>query len=694
MNHISVFIHYLDKTTVEFYPYGTTVVIEDGLACTIAGHPVKEFKVLEEVDVYLRPLILGGKRKKRKGLVGSGSYKDIAKQVGGVVAKQLQSKKADSTAASIGRAIGSAIGNQIGMSKMGGDAGSALAVKAKTMLGQRLQRLIGRGDYTIAGDTTVVNSLIKGNTSARSSFGGDHAEMMVEYREYIGDLTTGTVTTGTGVSSNSNLFLTYYDFNPGNAAAFPWLSQIAANYEEYCPMGAIMEFVSTTSPYNTNSAMGEVIITSQDNVTGPVFSTRQELFNTEMCTTSRLDRNLMYGIECKDPTQNWYFVSTNSTTTDANLQNFVRIYVGSAVAATFPSNSVLGELWVTYRFRFRGPIVSSSASANLLKISGDTTLPSTTLPPTLALSSPRAFARGSFSFNNVNGIPYVNSNLGVKWDSGTNAYQFFTSSAKIPALLQVNCGALSSGRVYDVLAALTALFANHSTGAGKAAPPLMVIMSQDLLPYGSALDTLPLSPAYVQPNLTYVYEAGSSNLSYGPSYVYWQNILGATTSAQKFVAYIVNRTTIPQGTGSQDAYVNSWSQLVDHSSFSVSYSPTTGARNGSSVLCSYSMASGDSIPVTSATMFIGYCNDWTELISAGYDMTQYVVPLAATNASGEDKTGVSNFAFSISEVGQFDPPKYVNGSGNNVGDTGPFITNPYQRGGISIPVAPGSGGLI
>jgi len=674
-----VFIHFNDTTSTVLLPHGTSIVIPAGYAATCCGRPGNEFVLNTECDIYVRPLLIGGRRKKK--LSGSGDYKTIARNVGAAAQRSLMSKKGEANVLAVGKAIGQAIGSKIGASKMGGDAGMLIAGKARTLLGQKLQRLIGRGDYTIAGDTTAVNALIKGRPSAQNSFGGDHAEMNVEYREYIGDLVTGTVTNDGTVSSNSNLFTTYYNVNPGDPAAFPWLSNIAANYEEYCVEGLIFEFVSTTSPYNSNSAMGEIIVTSQDNVSGPVLSTRQELFNTEMCTTSRLDRNIMYGIECKNKPYQWYFVSSNAGTTDTNLQNFVRVYLASCVAATFPSNSVLGEIWVTYRMRFRGPVVTASSSANMLFISGSTTLSSPDGPPSLVLTTPKTWARGSFSFNNVQGIPTINSPLGLQpiFDNAAG-YTFAMDTAidydTSPSLLQVNCGAMAPGRVYAITVVMTAAYSNNG-GEDFVPPgiglPLVVVASPDMYPYGFNLDTSPGGASY-SPLSYYVNPDLPTNNSV--------TFLNGETS-RYFRSWIVNQKcgdTIPNAaTGATN---------VISQTFLMQYNPTSTYRSGSAVMGSYTNASaaGGSTPLTSGTIFVGF----DRLQSASANLVDLGVPI--TSGVAGSSYGQSSATVSIIEIGPFDIGRY---SANTTPfNRGASVVNPFQRNSISVTSAMGAGGLL
>lgn len=74
------------------------------------------------------------------------------------------------------------------------------------------------------------------------------------HRECLGDV----VTSATAGSFN----YTRYLFNPTNAALFPWLHQLAANFESYRVKGCLFEFrsMSGNALNSVNTALGNVIM--------------------------------------------------------------------------------------------------------------------------------------------------------------------------------------------------------------------------------------------------------------------------------------------------------------------------------------------------------------------------------------------------------------------------------------------------
>lgn len=479
----TLFIHDRNTTTVHIAS-GGSYRVPDGYIGTLRGRPCAVVHAGEpELDVYIRRIGVGGMPKKGSKppkIKGKGSYKQVAKKAVAAV----NSQQAGKIAAKIGQSIGTALGSKIGMGKEGGAAGAMLATKAHTVIGKKLQKLIGRGDYSLEGSQTSVNSLIKGNPSAYSSFGDNHAETVVEYREYIGDLATGTVTpqtAGTLLGSDTNLFYQTFNVNPGDPTVFPWFNKIATRYEEYRFDGLIFEYVSTTSPYNTNSAMGEVIITSQDNVTATELTTRQSMFNTEMCCTGRLDRNIMYGVECAQQAQKWYYVKGNaSAATPANLQDFVKVYFASQVAATFPSDSVLGEIWVTYRVRLRGPVMLDGVDTTIT-ISTSTTVPLPGDLPSLPITIGSANVYATGAYTTLTG----STKLAFTSLLDTNAN--LVSNSGFAKAAQLNFTKLRTGEVFTI----TATFQNAINYGGLISlfPPSLTFPVASMQLYSPAVSS-------------------------------------------------------------------------------------------------------------------------------------------------------------------------------------------------------------
>jgi len=242
-----------------------------------------------------------------------------------------------------GGALGSVVASRLGMNaSAGGGVGRTL--------GAKLSRIIGSGDYVI-GNEVAVNALINGSRTGdvNASFASTNDVVRVRHREYIQDVVSGSVA---GAFTNLGLAV-----NPGLAGLFPYLASIAQNFEEYKFNGLVFEFVSTTSPYNSSSAMGSVIMAMEYNPLAPPFTNKQSMENSDFAVSTRFDKNMMYGVECKQFTQNAYLVRYQ-TATPLTAYDTGLFQVAVQPASTFPTNSVLGELWVSYDVTLSRPRIS------------------------------------------------------------------------------------------------------------------------------------------------------------------------------------------------------------------------------------------------------------------------------------------------------------------------------------------------
>lgn len=234
---------------------------------------------------------------------------------------------------------GEIVGSRLGSGSVGGD------------IGKRISRLIGSGDYE--SNSVATNSLIKGSgLSASSQFGQSSLKIRVKHREFLGDIVSGSV---------AGAFTNYtYPINAGLRSTFPYLSQLASNYEEYCFKGLVFEFISTASPFLSTSALGAAIAAMEYNSSSPAFTSKFAMENSSMAVSTRLDKNLMYGVECATGAnaQNCYYIRSGTstlplTTTDLGLFQFA-----VAPGAGVPVNTVLGELWVAYDVELDRPYLN------------------------------------------------------------------------------------------------------------------------------------------------------------------------------------------------------------------------------------------------------------------------------------------------------------------------------------------------
>jgi len=228
---------------------------------------------------------------------------------------------------------------------------AAGAVKYGAPLLGAVAKLSGFGDYSASsGDLNGGNQIpIIQNTA-----GG----CIIRHREYIGDLL-----------GSQGFQISTFLINPGNEILFPWMANVAVNFEQWCPRGMIFEFKTTSSDTVVNVTsgspnLGSVIMATDYNVYNPDFASKQQMENYEFAVSCKPSCNMIHQIENKKadlPLKDYYVQSSNSLSAvqgDARMSYPCKFQIatqGNTVTATPNSQNVLGELWCSYEIEFKRP---------------------------------------------------------------------------------------------------------------------------------------------------------------------------------------------------------------------------------------------------------------------------------------------------------------------------------------------------
>jgi len=181
-----------------------------------------------------------------------------------------------------------------------------------------------------------------------STRGEEHGSLVISHKEYVQDITGSTLFSNNG-----------FPINPGDPALFPWLSQIAANYDEYEFKGLVFTYRTVTTDLSTTSAqLGTVMMACNYNAGAPLFGTKQELLQYDGAGDVKISHDLMFGIEC-DPRKNGLggilYVAINGS---VPIGQDVKTYMlGQFQIATNQcvTTGQIGELWVSYKVVLRKP---------------------------------------------------------------------------------------------------------------------------------------------------------------------------------------------------------------------------------------------------------------------------------------------------------------------------------------------------
>lgn len=178
---------------------------------------------------------------------------------------------------------------------------------------------------------------------------------VVSHREFIKDVESGNYE---NEDFDSTVFtLESYNLNPANSLLFPWLSNIAGNFQEYQLRGMLVEFKTTASDLSTTLSLGTVIMTADYNVLADAPATKQTMENMENAGSCKPSMSLIMPIECA-PSQtsvstHLYVGPLDAEVGDLRLYDLCKIFLATV---GIPKAGVkIGELWVSYEFAFYKP---------------------------------------------------------------------------------------------------------------------------------------------------------------------------------------------------------------------------------------------------------------------------------------------------------------------------------------------------
>lgn len=262
-----------------------------------------------------------------------------------------------------GKMLGGALGS-IGGMFVGGPKGAVLGGKLGSHYGDKWS---GRGMYEGQGSyAPVSNSLIAGSTQAPPSFqsvADETGALIITHREYIADIFGNQA--GESYKNRS------YAINPGLERSFPWLSQIAQNYEEYEMIQCVYEYRSTVAiDVGSNGQVGTVVMATNYNAANRAFDDKNTMMQYDGSMSSKTTESMAHGVECdpsKKNTPGGLYTRANPVVTGQDLKTYDH---GLFQLATIglPSayeNDNIGELWVSYTVKLRKPRFFSGKGLNV-----------------------------------------------------------------------------------------------------------------------------------------------------------------------------------------------------------------------------------------------------------------------------------------------------------------------------------------
>lgn len=256
-------------------------------------------------------------------------------------------------------------GPQYGLFNFGPTTGSR-----KTGVFSSIGGLLGLGDY----GAPVTNQLIAGpagvpdriTVNASDDLTGD---IFMSHSEFVGNIEVTSNGNNTASSFESN----QYYLNPGLAATFPFLSQIASNYEMYELLGTCFQYRPLYGEgAGSSNLLGKVIMATQYDPTAPSFVNSQTMQNYAYASSCKPSITMMHGVETANRQQfgNLQFIRTGPTSKNLIFTDigFTQISTEGVIApdnAPIGTKFPIGELWVSYRVKLsRAKLFTAIATQN------------------------------------------------------------------------------------------------------------------------------------------------------------------------------------------------------------------------------------------------------------------------------------------------------------------------------------------
>jgi len=214
-------------------------------------------------------------------------------------------------------------------------------------------RSLGMGAY----ETPVSNEIVNGGEGlpvpSFSAGGGEMGTICISHREYVADVFGPE---SAGIFQNVT-----YGINPALPETFPWLSQIAANYEEYTIKQLIFTFRSTVSDFvASNGQVGTVIAATQYNANDAPFASKQDMMEYAGAVSAKVSEGMMAGVEC-DPNQmsgapgKYTRAGPVPSNEDVKTYDLGTFNIATSNTPAQFNNQAMGELWVSYTVELRKP---------------------------------------------------------------------------------------------------------------------------------------------------------------------------------------------------------------------------------------------------------------------------------------------------------------------------------------------------
>lgn len=241
---------------------------------------------------------------------------------------------------------GAVAGGAIGTA-MYGPVGGVIGTGLGGLAGAALSSIMGHGAYTVNRNTIVKNTVPQ--FVSRMSDGC----IRMKHKEFISDVVTSATP---GAFSNR-----VYKLSATSNSTFPYLSQIAVNFEEFAFEGLVFSYVPSSGSISTTGQLGTVIMATQYNALSQPFTNKQQAEASTYAVSQVVSQPVIHPIECdakQTPSNGLFYCQRPSlqlNNQDPRWQQLGQFNMMTQGAPNASEN--IGELWVSYDVVLMKPIL-------------------------------------------------------------------------------------------------------------------------------------------------------------------------------------------------------------------------------------------------------------------------------------------------------------------------------------------------
>lgn len=275
---------------------------------------------------------------------GKGAYKTYYRPK----TKKYYTRKAKSTsfwrtAAKFAPAIGGSIGNYIAPG-IGGAIGSAA--------GGLISSIAGHGSYAIKRNTVFFPDQVPLFTTKQDG------SIRMQHREFITDIVTSSTPGAFQVQS--------YAIDVANPTTFPFLSQIASNFEEWRMEGLVFEYKTTSGSISSTGQLGTAVLATQYNSNAIPFTSKQAMEAYTFASSTVVSASVIHPVECdpmQTPSNGLFYTNVPGTGNGTEDKRWQQLGIFNIATQGCAASENVGELWVSYDIWLCKPRLIQNTSA-------------------------------------------------------------------------------------------------------------------------------------------------------------------------------------------------------------------------------------------------------------------------------------------------------------------------------------------